>query len=45
MRAEAPIASHLLYTQVGILREEVKDEREHGISAGVSIPRQSRGLC
>lgn len=33
-RGEAPIASHLLYTQPGILRDEVVDERAHGIAAG-----------
>lgn len=33
-RGEAPYASHLLYTQPGILRDEVPEEREQGISAG-----------
>jgi hypothetical protein len=33
-RGEAPIASHLLYTQPGILRDEVPEEREWGIQAG-----------
>lgn len=33
---EAPIASHLLYTQPGILRDEVPGEREHGIAAGLA---------
>jgi len=34
LRGEAPIASHLLYTQPGILREEIPEERQHGIDAG-----------
>lgn len=36
MRGEAPIASHLLYTQPGVLRDEVPDERQHGIDAGLA---------
>jgi hypothetical protein len=35
-RGEAPIASHLLYTQPGILRDEVPDERLRGIDAGLA---------
>ncbi len=31
---EAPFASHLLYTQPGILRDEVPAERRRGIEAG-----------
>lgn len=31
---EAPIASHLLYTQHGILRDDVKEERQWGMDAG-----------
>ena len=34
MRGEAPVASHLLFTQPGILRDDVADERAMGISAG-----------
>ena len=34
-RGEAPIASHLLYTQPGILRDEVPEERTWGINAGL----------
>lgn len=34
LQDEAPYASHLLYTQDGILRDEVPDERLHGIIAG-----------
>jgi hypothetical protein len=35
-RGEAPIASHLLYTQRGILRDEVPEERQWGIDAGLA---------
>jgi hypothetical protein len=34
-RGEAPIASHLLFTQEGILRDDVPGERRLGITAGV----------
>lgn len=34
-RGEAPIASHLLYTQPGILDDDKPDERAHGIEAGL----------
>lgn len=34
LRGEAPYASHGLYTQPGILRDEVPAERNHGIQAG-----------
>lgn len=34
MRGEAPIASHLLHTQDGILRDGVPEERRLGINAG-----------
>jgi len=33
-RKEAPFASHLLYTQQGILNDAVFDERQQGIQAG-----------
>lgn len=33
-RGEAPFASHGLYTQPGVLRDELWEEREHGIVAG-----------
>jgi hypothetical protein len=36
MRDESPIASHLLYTQEGILNDNVAAEREHGIEAGLA---------
>lgn len=35
LRGEAPIASHLLYTQDGILDDTIPDERELGIEAGL----------
>ena len=35
-RGEAPIASHLLYTQPGVLRDEVDEERQWGIDAGLA---------
>lgn len=34
-RGEAPIASHLLYTQPGILNDDVPEERQWGIDAGL----------
>lgn len=34
IRGEAPIASHLLLTQEGILNDSDPDERAHGINAG-----------
>jgi hypothetical protein len=33
-RGEAPIASHLLFTQPGILDDSKRDERKLGIAAG-----------
>lgn len=36
LRGEAPIASHLLYTQPGILDDDVPEERQHGIEAGLA---------
>jgi oligoribonuclease (3'-5' exoribonuclease) len=34
MRGEAPYASHLLYTQPGVLDDTIPEERMHGIVAG-----------
>lgn len=34
MRDEAPLASHLLYTQEGILNDDIPEERRLGISLG-----------
>jgi len=35
-RGEAPIASHLLYTQPGVLKDEIPEERQWGIDAGLA---------
>lgn len=35
-RGEAPFASHLLYTQPNILRDDVSAERKLGIEAGLA---------
>lgn len=35
-RGEAPIASHLLYTQPGVLCDDVTAERQWGIDAGLA---------
>lgn len=34
LRGEAPYASHLLYTQPGVLDDEIPEERKLGIEAG-----------
>lgn len=36
LRGEAPIASHLLYTQPGVLDDEKPEERQIGIDAGLA---------
>lgn len=38
-RGEAPIASHLLYTQPGILDDDIPEERQWGIDAGLAWRR------
>ena len=38
-RGEAPIASHLLYTQPGVLDDAVPEERRLGINAGLAWGR------
>ena len=35
-RGESPLASHLLYTQRGVLRDGNADERARGIAAGLA---------
>jgi hypothetical protein len=35
-RGEAPIASHLLYTQPGVLCDDTPEERKLGINAGLT---------
>lgn len=45
-RGEAPFASHLLYTQAGILDDNVPEEREWGILAGLNWGAQaSATIC
>lgn len=41
LRGEAPIASHLLYTQEGILNDLESSEREIGIAAGLVWARHA----
>ena len=36
MRGEHPIASHLLYTQEGVLDDNIPEEREQGIDSGLA---------
>ena len=36
LRGESPLASHLLFTQPGVLRDEIPEERRHGIEAGLA---------
>jgi hypothetical protein len=38
-RGEAPFASHLLYTQPGVLQDDVPGERLQGIRAGLAWGR------
>ena len=39
LKGEAPIASHLLYTQPGVLDDDIPSERQHGIDAGLAWRR------
>ena len=41
IRGEAPLASHLLYTQPGVLDDDKPDERELGIAAGLEWGMQA----
>lgn len=43
-RGEAPIASHLLYTQPGVLDDAVPQERKIGIDAGLAWGRAADGV-
>jgi hypothetical protein len=36
LKGEAPFASHLLYTQPGVLDDKLTEERERGIEAGLA---------
>ena len=38
-RGEAPFAMHLLYTQEGILNDDIPEERSWGIAAGMAWGR------
>lgn len=42
-RGEAPIASHLLYTQPGILDDTIPSERTLGINAGLAWREVAHG--
>lgn len=43
LRHEAPYASHALYTQPGVLKDEVPEERKLGIEAGFAFrPRTQK---
>jgi hypothetical protein len=44
LRGETPYASHLLYTQEGVLDDDVPEERELGIRAGVEWARVANAL-
>jgi hypothetical protein len=44
LRGEAPIASHLLFTQPGLLNDLVPDERQLGMAAGLEWYRAAE-LC
>jgi len=41
-RGEAPFAMHLLYTQEGILDDDIPEERSWGIEAGLTWGKQAR---
>lgn len=40
-RSEAPFASHALYTQEGVLRDEVPEERELGMGLGWHVMKRA----
>ena len=40
-RGEYPFASHLLYTQPGILNDNIPEERQKGIQAGLAWDRHA----
>lgn len=41
LRGEAPFASHLLYTQPGVLRDKITEERELGMGLGWHVMRRA----
>lgn len=40
-RGEAPFASHLFYTQEGVLDDDKPEERVHGIEAGLAWAKRA----
>ena len=42
LRGEFPFAMHLLYTQEGILNDDLPEERKRGIAAGLAWGRHAR---
>jgi hypothetical protein len=45
LRGEAPYASHLLYTQEGVLDDERADERKLGMEAGFAFRKAVEASC
>ena len=41
LRGDSPIASHLLFTQPGVLDDTIPEERELGIEAGLAWGREA----
>jgi hypothetical protein len=41
-RGEAPLASHLLYTQPGLLNDNIMEERLIGINAGLEWAKKAK---
>ena len=44
LRGESPIASHLLYTQEGVLDDLIPEERELGLRAGLEWSLQTEAV-
>lgn len=44
-RGESPYASHLLYTQPGVLNDRIPDERRRGILAGLDWADVADGVA
>lgn len=42
MQGDVPYASHLLYTQPGVLDDTIPEQREMGIQAGFELYRQKK---
>lgn len=45
MRGEAPFASHLIYTQTGILNDDIAAERQKGINVGLEWARGAHAVA